>query len=177
MDMGNERTDFERRCFRSLFPRVNLIEATGIRYAKLCRQISEHIPGIKEMYTKRAGNVKIFRIFASGVSIFCGICFGMNLLPAGWLRTVVVVLLAVVGAITGWAIQDGMYKFHVRGKIPVYVASVCGLVWIVLGIVSCGVIGIINEIKGIFLGISVLKMSNEEFQEKFGTIDSGIPGM
>lgn len=136
MDMGNERTDFERRCFRSLFPRENLIEATGMRYAKLCRQISEHIPGIKEMYTKRAGNVKIFRILACGVSIFCGICFGMNLLPAGWLRTVVVVLLAVMGAITGWAIQDGMYKFHVRGKIPVYVASVCGLVWMVLGIVS-----------------------------------------
>jgi hypothetical protein len=52
-----------------------------------------------------------------------------------------------------------------------------GIMRIVLGIVSCGVIGIINEIKGIFLGISVLKMSNEEFQEKFGTIDSGIPGM
>lgn len=52
-----------------------------------------------------------------------------------------------------------------------------GILRIVLGIVSCGVIGIINEIKGIFLGISVLKMSDEEFQEKFGTIDNGIPGI
>jgi hypothetical protein len=41
-----------------------------------------------------------------------------------------------VGAITAWAIQDGMYKLHIRGKIPVYVGSACGLIWLVLGIVS-----------------------------------------
>ena len=50
-----------------------------------------------------------------------------------------------------------------------------GILRIVLGIVSCGVIGIINEIKGIILGIQILKMTDEEFQSKLGTISSGIP--
>ena len=50
-----------------------------------------------------------------------------------------------------------------------------GIFRIVLGIVTFGVIGIINEIKGIILGIRVLKMSDEEFAEKKYSITSGIP--
>ena len=136
MDMGNERTDFECRTFRALFLRSATTEATGVRYANLCRQVSEHVPGIQEMYTKRSGNVAIFRLLCCGVSIFCGICYGMNLVATGWLRTAAVILCAILGIITAWAIQDGMYKVHIRGKIPVYVASVCGLVWMILGVVS-----------------------------------------
>ena len=136
MEMENERTDFERRCFKMLFARGDVIEATGTRYAKLFGDVAEHIPGIKEMYTKRAGNVKIFRMLACGISIFCGVCYAMNLVDPGWFRTVLQILLIIVGAITAWAIQGGMYKLHVRGKIPVYVGSVCGILWLVLGIVS-----------------------------------------
>lgn len=50
-----------------------------------------------------------------------------------------------------------------------------GILRIVLGCVTFGVIGIINLIKGIFLGIEVLKMSDEEYAAKKGTITSGIP--
>ena len=50
-----------------------------------------------------------------------------------------------------------------------------GIMRIVLGVVSCGVIMLINEIKGIILGIQILKMSDEEYQEKKGTFDTGIP--
>ncbi len=50
-----------------------------------------------------------------------------------------------------------------------------GILRIVLGVVTCGVIGIINEIKGIILGIQVLKMTEEEFNEKKATLTSGIP--
>jgi hypothetical protein len=50
-----------------------------------------------------------------------------------------------------------------------------GILRIVLGIVTCGVIEIINFVKGIILGVNVFKMTDEEFAEKFGTITSGIP--
>lgn len=49
-------------------------------------------------------------------------------------------------------------------------------VWrIVLAIVTCGVIGVINTVKGIILGIQILKMSDEEYAQRKGTFDSGIP--
>jgi hypothetical protein len=50
-----------------------------------------------------------------------------------------------------------------------------GILRIVLGVVSCGIIAIINEIKGIIMGIEILKMSDEEYAAKKGTFDSGIP--
>ena len=50
-----------------------------------------------------------------------------------------------------------------------------GIKRIILGVVTCGVIGIINTIKGIILGIQVLKMSEEEYAEKKATLSSGIP--
>ena len=52
-----------------------------------------------------------------------------------------------------------------------------GILRIVLGIVTCGIIGIINVIQGIILGIKVLKMSDEEFEEKKYTLSAGIPAV
>ncbi len=50
-----------------------------------------------------------------------------------------------------------------------------GILRIVLGIVTCGVIEIINLVKGIILGVQVLNMTDEEYAEKKGTLSSGIP--
>ncbi len=50
-----------------------------------------------------------------------------------------------------------------------------GVKRIIFGVITCGVIGIINAIKGIILGIQILNMSDEEFEEKKATISSGIP--
>ena len=50
-----------------------------------------------------------------------------------------------------------------------------GIIRIVLAIVTCGIVGIINFVKGIILGIQVLKMTDEEFAEKKDTLSSGIP--
>ncbi len=50
-----------------------------------------------------------------------------------------------------------------------------GILRIVLACVTCGVIGIINIVKGIILGIQVLKMTDEEYAAVKGTLASGIP--
>ena len=136
MDMGNERTDFEAKIFRSLFARSDLVDATGVPYARLCRNVSETISGVREMYTKRAGNTFIFRVLACGISVFCGICFAMNIGKSDIIHTMLSILFVIFGATTAWGIQGGMYKIHVRGKIPLYVGAVCGLIWILLGIIS-----------------------------------------
>ena len=50
-----------------------------------------------------------------------------------------------------------------------------GVLRIVLGIVTFGVIEIINFVKGITLGVKVLKMTDEEFAEQCSTLANGIP--
>ena len=52
-----------------------------------------------------------------------------------------------------------------------------GVKRIVFGIISFGIVGIINVIKGIILGIQVLQMTDEEYAAKKGNIDSGIPAI
>lgn len=61
--------------------------------------------------------------------------------------------------------------------VPCFMAKKikAGILRIVLACVTCGVIGIINLVKGIILGIQILKMTDEEFAEKKETLFSGIP--
>ena len=51
-----------------------------------------------------------------------------------------------------------------------------GILRIVLAFVTCGVIGIINTIMGIILGVQVLNMSEEEYAAKKATLSKGVPG-
>ena len=136
MDMGNERPEFELRTFRTLFAKADYVDATGSKYAKLCRSVAKTVDGIREMYTKRAGNSTIFRILSCGISVFCGICFAMNLADTQIIRTMLSILFVIFGVTTAWGIQGGMYKIHVRGKIPLYIGSGCAALWIILGIIA-----------------------------------------
>lgn len=136
MEMGNERTDFENRCFKALFAKGRTVDATGTAYARLCQKVARSIPGVKEMYRRRSGNIRIFRYLACGVSLFSGICFAMNLTYNSLLRVLLAIVLAVLGITTAWGIQDGMYRFHIRGKTRQYVGTVCMLVWLLLGLIA-----------------------------------------
>lgn len=50
-----------------------------------------------------------------------------------------------------------------------------GILRIVLCVVTCGVIGVINEIMGIVMGIKILCMSDEEFEANKATLLMGVP--
>ena len=136
MDMDNERTAFENRCFYTLFSRDDVVDATGTAYARLCLKVAGTISGVKEMYLRHAGNAFLFRALSCGVSLFSGICFGNNFTTNATLRVVLSICLAVVGTVTAWTIQDGMYRIHIRGKIPLYISSFSTVLWIALGIWS-----------------------------------------
>lgn len=57
----------------------------------------------------------------------------------------------------------------IHGKVK------AGILRIVLNFVTCGIIGIINFIKGIMLGIKILKMTDEEYAAQKDTLLDGIP--
>lgn len=136
MDMGNERTEFEMHAFHALFKQGKAADATGDSYARLCRKVAQTVSGAHEMYRRRAGNIQVFRILCCIISIFCGVCYGMNLALRPTWQTVLSILFAVLGAITAWGVQGGMYRFHIRGKISQYIGLVCGTVWILFGLLA-----------------------------------------
>ena len=50
-----------------------------------------------------------------------------------------------------------------------------GVLRIVLYFVTFGIVGLINEIMGIILGVKVLCMSDEEYAAQKATIAMGVP--
>ena len=136
MDMDNERTAFENRCFYTLFSRDDVVDATSVFYARLCHKVANTISGVKEMYLRRAGNSFLFRSLCCGIGLFCGICYAMNFTTNKTLQVILCIGLGLMGIVCSWAIQDGMYRVHIRGKIPIYIATVANALWITLGIVS-----------------------------------------
>lgn len=136
MDMGNERGPFENKIFRLLFGNRRVVDATGDAYAKLCLKTAKLVPQERSLYKGNSGNIRIFRALACVCQIFAGICVAMNLSDTLWLATIMAVILGVVGAITGWLIQDIAYRTHLRGKVPVLLGMVCIALWAVLGVLS-----------------------------------------
>ena len=61
--------------------------------------------------------------------------------------------------------------------VPCFMAgkTKAGVLRIVFGCITFGVIGVINEIMGIILGIRILTMSDEQFAEQKATLFKGIP--
>ena len=137
MDMGNERSQFEVKIFRSLFGNRRVVDATSYQYAQLSRKVFRMIPGERSLCMPNSGNMKIFRVLCCGIQLFCGICVAMNMTSNSILQVVLAVILAVFGLISAWQIHEIAYRTHLRGKTRVYIGLVCMLIWIVLGIL-CG---------------------------------------
>ena len=134
MDMGNERSAFENKIFKALFGKRRVIDGTGYQYAQLCRRVAKTVPGKKSLCHPRIGNFQIFRWLACGTQVFCGVCLAMNLTTVRALQVILAILLAVAGAVSAWFIQEGMYRIHLRYKIPILISLTLGVVWIIPGI-------------------------------------------
>lgn len=136
MEMGNERSQFENKVFKSLFGNRRVVEGTGYHYAQLSQQVAHMRPNQRNMFQGSSGNVIIFRLLACVSQAFCGICVAMNLSDIRILQVIMAVILSAFGGITGWLMQAGAYRTHLRGKLPILVGLGCGAVWTVLGLLG-----------------------------------------
>ena len=134
MSMGNERSGFEVKAFHLLFGKKTYVDATGTAYARLARKVSLSVPGKKILVKGKYGNPKMMRYLSCGVQLFCGVCFAMNLLTVTALQVIAAIALGAIGAVSGWFIQQGMYRIHLRYKKPLILALVLSVLWIALGI-------------------------------------------
>lgn len=139
MDMGNERSEWEQRCFRKLFVGRKPVDTRGTHYAELCRLVAKKV-SLRELLRPRSGNLLIFRILASGIGLFGGINLAIALSGGAALQGLLVVLFAALGGLCGWFAQGWLYGLFLWDR-P-------GL-WISLG--SCGVLLLLGLFCGQFL--------------------------
>lgn len=133
MDMGNERSKFENRCYRSLFGPRRIVDGTGYHYAHLCRSMWTKRPGIKDVYRSRSGNPKIFRGLCLISGMLSGALVASALAPHSLLLKV---LLCLVTAVLSLGLQLGGISLPRRHRFPVLTGAACALIWMLLALLS-----------------------------------------
>lgn len=154
IDMGNERSAFEVKTFRALFARRDVVDGTGSRYATLARQIKAVNPSRKTMSHPKCGNMLIFRCLMCGVQLFCGVCYAMNFTGLIAMQVILALMLGALGAWTGWMIQGGMYRLHLRWKAPLYLSLGLSVAWVLMGIWSgAWIVGLCSVLVQLLAGL------------------------
>ena len=136
MEMGNERSLFEVRVFRTLFNNRSYVEATSSFYAKLSRRTAAMIPGDSSMLMKASGNTKLFRLICCSIHIFGGICLAMNITSLGIVQVLLSIGLAGVGVLAAWLIQAAVYRVHLREHTALVAGIIAFVVWNVFGLLA-----------------------------------------
>ena len=136
MEMGNERSNYERNIFRLLFHRRSIVDGTSLHYAKLCRKVAANKPNIQGIFQRNSGNPMIFRIIALAAAPFGGLSLALAMMIDGFLGGLVTVVMVLFGLASGWFIQQGGKCLHLRDKLPLYLAIGLCAVWLVLGFLA-----------------------------------------
>lgn len=139
MEMGNERDAEEVRIFRSLFGKRRFIDGTGYHYASLCRKTAASGAG-RELYKRSSGNPKGFRILCALIGLLSGISLGRAIVGDALLGILLIVILALLGGISAWLMQDWVRGLHTHDKTTLTLGLVLAGAWSLLGAMA----GILN---------------------------------
>lgn len=136
MEMGNERSAFEVRVFRSLFGRKQRVDGSGYHYARLCRSVAESKGSAQELFRKTSGNPLGFRVLAAGAGVFGGVSVAIGLAGDALLAVLVILIFGIVGGIAAWVMQEWVQGLHLRNKTLMLLGFGIGLGWILLGVLA-----------------------------------------
>lgn len=131
MEMGNERSTFENRCYKNLFGRRQMLDCSSDHYARMVLMVRRKGSRCKEVYLRKSGKPMIFRGLCALAALLSGVSLAGALSPdSGFLRFLLTV------AVTGFAfaIQSGTRGLLLRRKIGLIVGAACCATWIILGI-------------------------------------------
>ena len=136
MEMGNERSDTEQRYFRKLFAKRDRVDTSDARYAQLCCIAAKKPEGVGELFRRFNGNPVVFRVLTTGVGLFGGVSIAVALLDGAALQGLMMFLLGVLGAVSGWympAIGTGIF---LHNKTSTQTFLILGSIWIILGVIA-----------------------------------------
>ena len=136
MDMGNERSEFERRCFKLLFGKRDTVNASGSSFGALCQKVQKMRPPVAPYFRPRSGNTLLFRIFAAAMGLLGGVSLGISLSAGAALQWFWVICLGIAGGYSTWLIHRWAYTLYGPDKKALWVALGCCGGWILLSCIG-----------------------------------------
>ncbi len=136
MEMGNERSAFEQRCFKNLFGGRSMVDTSGSRYADLCSKTAKMQPNIQGLVHPRSGSSYVFRGLMAAVGTVCGICLGLTLSLEAAVRWFPAVLVALFCGMGSWVIHNwsGSFFSHRRGSAIAALAVT--VLWVTMSVIA-----------------------------------------
>lgn len=116
MNMGNERTVFEQRCFRDLFGRKMMVDASGYRFQRAADKAAALSRRQAGGYRNPLTSITMFRLLSSLVGLFAGIAMGDTIATDHTWRIILMAGYGVVSALLSWIIVGNLDCLHTRGK-------------------------------------------------------------
>ena len=154
MNMGNERSVYEQRCFRDLFGRKMMLDATGYRFQKAAEKaaaLSRRQPG---GYRDRPGCRRVFRLLSCLVGAFAGVAMGDAISTDHTWRLILMGAIGAVCFVLCWLIQDGMDCLHLRGKASLKLSAIlCAVVLVGSVVCRCGTYGLAAVLWNLLAGL------------------------
>lgn len=136
MDMGNERSEFERKCFKSLFAKGSRVDCSGYRYALQCQKVARIQPPMHHLVDKRCGNRRVFQVLTTLCGLFAGLGTGLAIGFGGVLQPVTAILGAALGCYTAYHIQNWAGCLFLHKRQQLIVSSFLAIVWLVLSFLA-----------------------------------------
>lgn len=155
MDMGNERSELEQRCFAKLFGKRQLVDTTSYHYAQLCRMTAKRTDGMKELLHPRSGNPRFFRGIAAGIGLFGGACLAVAMAEGAALQGFLIFVLGIAGVVSGWFIQDFGAGIFVGHRRSLQTSLILSSLWLLLGLIA-GAFPVALKMVGALLAAGLL---------------------
>ena len=132
MEMGNERSNFEQRCFKLLFGSRDVANASSRRYGAVYCAVEKLRPNLTALIHPKSGNLTVFRILGALTGLFCGVSLGV-LISGSWFW---IVVLGGAALLTGWKIQLWARQLYAPRQRKLWTGlGLCGL-WLAVGLLS-----------------------------------------
>lgn len=132
MDMGNERSLFEQKCFQQLFGSRNVVDCSGFRYVGLYQRLAARSGSLQGLVHPRSGSKYVFRALMALVGAFCGVCLGLTMSSEAAMPWIHAVLMAAFCGAASWFLQtwaDSLFSQY-KSKL-IFGLILCGI-WVVL---------------------------------------------
>ncbi len=134
MEMGNERSGYEQKIFRTLFGKASQVNGTSMAYARLVHKVASLKPENRGYYLRRSGSTMIFRLLLALVGALGGIALGIALGgDRAWLGILLAVFLAVFGFASSFMMQDFIRGLHLRRRMYLFIGLGLAAFWLLLG--------------------------------------------
>ena len=136
MEMGNERGRFENKVFERLFGSRRTVDGSSQHYAELYRKVAASRGGAKEMFLRSSGNPRLLRFIGVAAGVCGGASLGMVMAGNALLSVLLVLLMALLGGVASWFIQDWVRGIHLRHKHTLLLSLGLSALWLGLGVLN-----------------------------------------